>query len=268
MKTALNQMHIFWEDKERNYLHLESQLKMCEENGTDLFLLPEMSFTGFSMNTDLTKENDLSTVKRMTAYAKQYHMDIGFGWVKDCGEKSENHYTVINRKGDVISDYVKIHPFSYGKENTKFQGGSKLSYFEICGLKFTTFICYDLRFSEVFQIASGEADVIVVAANWPQKRAQHWKCLLQARAIENQVYILGVNCVGNINGIHYSGDSCVIAPDGEIISQLSEQEGILACNLERDTWQYRKDFPVREDRRDAMYDILRNRQQSMYKTRS
>lgn len=253
MKLAVYQMHIEWENKEKNYIQVEQKLKAVYERGIDLFLLPEMSFTGFSMNTDVTKENGCETINKISDYAKRYHIAIGFGWVKDCGEKSENHYTVVDKEGNIISDYAKIHPFSFSGEDQKFRGGEKIIAFELGGVIFSTFICYDLRFPEVFQVASRMSNVILVPANWPKKRREHWKCLLQARAIENQVYIMAVNCVGNIGGIDYSGDSCVINPNGEILAELSEQNNVLEYELTDDVEKFRKAFQIKADRREDLY---------------
>lgn len=258
MKIALYQMQIFWEDKEANYLQFESKLKEMYNKKIDLFLLPEMSFTGFSMETEVTKESRLETVNKMADFAQRYHIAIGFGWVKDCGEKSENHYTIIDKNGKMISDYAKIHPFSFSGENKKFRGGEELSFFELDSIKFSTCICYDLRFPEIFQIASKKAHVILVPANWPQKRREHWRCLLQARAIENQVYIIGVNCMGEIGGLTYSGDSCVIDPNGEVLLELSEQEGILEYELLDNVETFRKNFSVKNDRNEQLYYELMN----------
>lgn len=253
MKIALYQMNIIWENKEKNYLRLEKRLKEVCERNIDLFLLPEMSFTGFSMNTDATKEHNMETISRIADYARQYGIAIGFGWVKDCGEKSENHYTIINKEGEIVSDYAKIHPFSFSGEDQKFQGGEHIVNFEHGGIKFTSFICYDLRFPEIFQIASTQSHVVIVPANWPEKRKMHWKCLLQARAIENQVYIIAINCVGEIGGLTYSGDSCVINPNGDILLSLSDQEGILEYNLIDDVDSFRNDFQMKKDRRNDLY---------------
>lgn len=253
MKVALFQMHIAWEDKGKNYIHVEQYLRMAHEKKIELFLLPEMSFTGFSMNTDLTQESGIETINKMKEYAQQYCIAIGFGWVKDCGEKSENHYTIINRKGEIVSDYAKIHPFSFSGENQKFKGGEKIIVFELSEMKCSTFICYDLRFPEVFQIASKEAHVIIVPANWPTARREHWKCLLRARAIENQVYMIAINCVGEMNGLSYSGDSCVINPNGEVIVELADQEGMIEYELVDDVKNYRDAFQVKKDRRDDLY---------------
>lgn len=253
MKVALYQTNIIWEDKEKNYVHLEERLKETENKKIDLFLLPEMSFTGFSMNTEMTKEGNFETVNKISNYAKTYHIAIGFGWVKDCGEKSENHYTIVDKEGKVISDYAKIHPFSFAGEDKKFQGGEKIDIFKLNGITFSTFICYDLRFPEIFQIASKKAHVILVPANWPQKRREHWKCLLQARAIENQVYIIAVNCVGEIGGVMYSGDSCIIDPNGEVFIAVFGQEKILEYDLLDDVIEFRNAFQVKNDRREDLY---------------
>ena len=228
-------------------------MKTAFAHKVDLFLLPEMSFTGFSMNTKLTGEDGQETVHKMISFAKQYHMAIGFGWVKNRIEKAENHYTVVHKDGTIISDYVKIHPFSFAGEDQKFSGGDKIVLFKLDGIVFSTFICYDLRFPEIFQIASKKADVIIVSANWPERRRDQWRILLQARAIENQVYIIAVNCVGDTGNVIYSGDSCVINPDGQRIVDSFRQEIILEYELKNDVKDFRKCFQMKNDRREDLY---------------
>ena len=134
-----------------------------------------------------------------------------------------------------------------------FNAGEKIQNFEIDGIRFGSYICYDLRFPEVFQISSKEAHVIIVPANWPAARAEHWKCLLQARAIENQVYMLGINCVGYQKELLYLGDSCVINPNGEPVSMLSNHADLLVYDLEDDVEHYRKMFPIKKDRKESFY---------------
>jgi len=253
MRIGLFQMHIIWENKAANFAKLEAKLQEAAAQKVELLLLPEMSFTGFSMHTELTKESNLDTVKRVQALAAAYGVAVGFGWVKDCGEKVENHYTVVDKSGAVISDYAKIHPFSYSGEDLKFRGGDKLTGFELAGIPFSGFICYDLRFPEIFQAVSDKAHVILLPADWPAKRSGHWKALLPARAVENQVYILAINCVGQIDDLYYSGDSCVINPDGQVLQMLSDEEGLLIYDLQDDVEQYRSNFPVKKDRRESLY---------------
>ena len=256
IKAALAQTQIVWEDKGRNYEVARRRIEEAADRKADAVFFPEMSFTGFSMDTDATKESDGRTVQYMGNLARQYHVDIGFGWVKDCTSacgKCENHYTVVDSTGNVLSDYAKIHPFSYSGEDGRFQGGSALTHFVLNGIPCSSFICYDLRFPEIFQAASKRAHVIIVPANWPAKRREHWRALLRARAIENQVYILAVNCVGDTGGIRYTGDSCVIGADGEVKAELSGTEGMIVLELADDVEHFRGDFPVKRDRREAFY---------------
>lgn len=252
MKIALCQLNITWEDKGANFLKIKAYLIEAAANQVDYIFFPEMSLTGFSMNVKKTGEEQYETVHKMKALSNSHGIGIGFGWVRLRGDKGENHYTIV--KGDkVISDYVKIHPFSYGGEDQCFLKGQALATCNMGELSLGTSICYDLRFPELYQGLSKDVQVIVVAANWPSVRRNHWLCLLQARAIENQVYLLGVNCVGNQGSLHYSGDSCIINPLGETIEVLSEKEGLVIANVMDDVSGYQKSFPVKDDRRVDFY---------------
>ena len=251
MKIALLQTHICWEKKTENISKLE---KVISDNpDAEAFFLPEMSFTGFSMNTEKTVDRDRETVAEMKKIASRYNRSIGFGWVRPAGEKCENIYTVVDHTGKVVSEYAKIHPFSYSAEDKFFKGGNLLSVFELGGTLFTAFICYDLRFPELFRRVCNDVHAVVIPANWPAKRSEHWKTLLRARAIENQVYVFAVNCFGDQNGQYYSGDSCVITPDGDVCASLSDQEGVIRYEFTDDVDQYRRNFPVLKDRKDDQF---------------
>lgn len=253
MKVALCQFQIAFEKKEENTRRAVSFMEQARSAGADLVLFPEMSLTGFSMNTGLTGEENRESLQRMCMEAKRIGIAVGFGWTALSGERGENHYSVIDADGAVLSDYVKMHPFSYSGEDRYFEKGEKLTHFELAGIPFSNFICYDLRFPEIFQCVSGQAHVIIVAADWPGSRREHWKCLLRARAIENQCYILGVNSVGNQNGSYYAGDSCVILPDGTVAAQLADEEGMIFYDLADDVSGYRSAFPMKQDRRTDLY---------------
>jgi predicted amidohydrolase len=119
------------------------------------------------------------------------------------------------------------------------------------------FVCYDLRFPELFQIASRKAHLITIAASWPAERKEHWITLLKARAIENQCYIAGVNRIGEGNKVQYEGNSIIVNPYGEIISEAILGEGIVSANVETSAVEkYRKDFPLKKDRRVELYKQL------------
>ncbi len=262
MKVALGQLQLCWEDKEANLRVVEAYLERLSELGTELFLLPEMSLTGFSMQTEKTKESSGETVDRARRLAEKYQTALGVGWVKDCGALCENHYSIVTPEGELL-DAVKLHPFRFGREHEYFQGGEHLSVCEYGGFRIGVQICYDLRFPEPFQALSKYADLILVPSNWPASRRSHFKCLLKARAIENMVYLAGINCAGEIGEQFYSGDSRIYAPDGtklkkEIVCLPGRciKEQVQVYELQNDIHKYRECFPVRKDRREALYQKL------------
>ena len=259
MKIALGQLQLNWENKEKNIKRAESYLSCLADQKVDLFCLPEMSLTGFSMHTERTKEDHKETVARIRELAVMYDIAVGVGWVKDAGARCENHYSIVTPDGEIL-DYAKIHPFSYGGEDAYFQGGASLPVCTFAGFCMGVQICYDLRFPEPFQLLSRQADLIFVPANWPAKRRTHWKCLLKARAIENMSYIFGINCAGEMGGQYYAGDSMGYAPDGNelpfeefCLPDAVPEEKVLILQVERGAEVYREQFPIKDDRRDALY---------------
>ena len=255
MKIALFQMNIKWEDKEANFAKVENIADNAVKQGVQVLFLPEMTFTGFSMNIGVTAESDRYTVERMKSVCKKYGLAVGFGWTEKCGNKAKNCYTVIDKNGEELATYVKIHPFSYAGEDNYFIKGDKIITFDIDDVTFSCVICYDTRFPELFQAISKNENVkaIVIPANWPAKRAEHWKTLIKARAIENQTYIIAVNCVGEIGSVDYAGDSCVINPDGELQATAGNKEQLVCFELDYDIENLRNNFPVKKDRQVSLY---------------
>ena len=256
IKAALCQFRIAFEDKEQNLQRAEEMIASAAKAHAKIIFFPEMSFTGFSMQISVTGESDGGTVRRMQQYACRYGIAVGFGWVKKNAEKGENHYTVVDETGAVLADYVKIHPFSYSGENRYFDAGSQTAVFSYSGVRFALFICYDLRFPEIFRAVSEEAEVLVIAANWPEARITHWNKLLEARALENQSWVLGINCVGSQQDLHYCGSSRAVSPEGETVDSLLDREGILYCEIQDEAAQFRSSFPALQDRRNALYKEL------------
>lgn len=259
MNIAVCQYHIQWENKELNIKQAESYIAEAKEKGAELIVFPEMSFTGFSMNLPAVEEVDTYTIDRMKQLSTRYHICIGFGWVKKGNLAAENHYTIVDFNGNSLSDYIKMHPFSYGNEDKYFTPGDQLSFCQIGDQMVSTFICYDLRFPEIFQAASRQASVLLVAANWAAARKDHFLTLIKARAIENQCYVVACNCVGDMQGEYYSGNSSIIAPDGKVIETLEHKEGLLMAELSINVNEYRKGFSVKTDRREELYCRLYNR---------
>lgn len=252
MIIALVQSKIMWEDKAGNIKKMEKLIARYQH--VDLYLFPEMSLSGFSLNTYKFRELKKETVERVRLIAAKYKTAIGVGWTKACGDMCENHYSIVTPEEEIL-DYAKIHPFSYSGEDEQFLGGREIKMCRYKGFNIGVQICYDLRFQDTFTMAAEEADIVIVPANWPAARREHFQCLLQARAIENQIYVAGVNCGGCIGGIYYSGDSGLYNPEGvKCKSLLSEEnkecpeEKVMIYNIENDVKQFREAFPVRRDR--------------------
>lgn len=256
MKAALCQFQIEYEAKEQNLHRAEQMIASAAAACAEIIFFPEMSFTGFSMNVLLTGESDGGTMQIMQEYARNYHIAVGFGWVKRSGDKGENHYTVVNDTGAVLADYVKMHPFSFSGEDNYYIAGSQTAVFRFAGHTFGLFICYDLRFPEMFRAVAAEVDVMIVSANWPEKRIAHWNKLLEARALENQCWVLGINCVGNQKNLRYNGSSRAVNPEGETVDCLYDREGLIFCEIQDEAAKFRSSFPALQDRRPALYKQL------------
>lgn len=259
MKLALAQIDIVWENKETNKERITKLLQEANENSVDLLCFPEMTLTGFSMNTDLIGENSIasaSTLNWFSLQAQNYNLHIGFGYVKniDTNIKSKNNYVIVSPEGNIISEYSKIHPFSFGAEAEFYTGGDKITTSIINNDIISTFICYDLRFPEIFQIASRSAALIIVAANWPKARREHWITLLKARAIENQCFIAGINRIGIGHNIEYCGDSVIVDPYGNVMNELSSKEGLIIKTIDiEEAEKLRAAFKLKKDRKEALY---------------
>lgn len=257
MRVALGQLNMVWEEKEASFRKAEKMIQEAAKKGCDIIIFPEMAFTGFSMNVSKIGENakDARTVSVMQIMAQKYQIAVGFGWAALGQEnrKGTNRFTIIDASGKKVAEYSKLHPFTYGKESVYYDKGSEIVTVPFLGRTIATFICYDLRFPEIFQIAAKKADVMFVIAEWPAKRRVHWQTLLRARAIETQSYVVGVNCVGEHDGQTYSGDSMAVDAMGNILGMISDKEGVLICDLDDRAWSLRRKFATAADRREGFY---------------
>ena len=259
MKIACLQLNIIWENKQENFNKVEKLISEAVNKGAELVCLPELFSTGFTMNSDKFAEKISGATSRfLQGQAKEHKIYLIGGLIENTEDWPKNTCIVLNQKGELISKYHNIHPFSLDKEDENYGKGSKISFFEIDNIKASTFICYDLRFPELFSVATEKgAKIIFVIANWPSSRKEHWKILLRARAIEDQIFIVGVNRVGSSPIGNYSGDSVIIDPLGEVIAQGSNLEEVVIGEIEtRQVDEIRKDFPFFEDRRLELYKTL------------
>lgn len=257
------QNNILWENKNFNLNSSKSIFKKAKEYNIELLLFPEMSFTGFSMNIESLREYNEESIKYISSLCKAFEINAGFGYIHGDPSipKAKNNYVIINSKGELLCNYTKIHPFSIGLEDKYFQGGEDLVFAEIKNMIICPLICYDLRFPEIFQIASKKCDLITVAANWPASRKNHWLTLLKSRAIENQCYIAGINRVGIGNKINYSGNSMIIDPLGNVLAEGEDGiEDIIIADIDKSVVDSnRLSFSAKNDRREELYEKLRKK---------
>ena len=256
MRLALAQMEPLWENKEGNLKASLKFLQEAKEKEADFILFPEMSMTGFSMHPERIGEDreNSRTLQFFQEKAREFEMYIGVGYVEYRLPKSYNSFAIISPSGEILADYQKIHPFSFGTESVHYVGGERIVTCQVEEFTVAPFICYDLRFPEIFQIASETAQLIVVPVNWPVERREHFMTLMKARAIENQCYMAGVNRVGHARTLAYVGDSMVVDPYGKVIAEAGDGEKVICVDLDLELVEkYRADFPMKKDRRKEIY---------------
>lgn len=227
LKITLVQADQRWEDKSANFNNYQRLLNNIE---TELIVLPEMFNTGFSMETSHLGEdwNDSVSIEWLRELSREKDAAVYTSLIIKDGNSFYNRGVFITPDGDVRK-YDKRKTFSLAGEDQFFKSGSEEQIISYKEWNIQLQICYDLRFPEIVRnrILSNQSpayDVILYVANWPQKRSEHWKCLLRARAIENQCYVVGVNRVGkDDNDIVYSGDSGLVNALGSV-EQLEEMK--------------------------------------------
>ena len=254
VRLCLSQMDICWEDKGKNLLAAEKMMRSAASDGADLIVFPELSLTGFTMDRTLAEAPGGFTESAFRELSAKHGIAACFGFACRTGEVITNRCCAVSG-GETIAVYDKIHPFSYGGECAVYSAGSTLAKFELSGEVIGLTICYDLRFPEIYQALSEECSLIVNIASWPDKRSEHWKTLLKARAIETQSYIAGCDRCGSGGGLDYSGDSAVYSPEGKPISQAEPyKEQLIFAQIDHsECGRVRNGFPVKNDRRTELY---------------
>jgi len=257
MKIALVSLDQGWEDKIANELKCQDFIEKASALKADLIIFPEMTLTGFSMDTHFIKEKaeQSPSIEFFRRQAKHNNISIVFGIVLEKDDKATNNLIVVNSVGELLANYAKIHPFSFSGENNYYVGGDELVTCKIQDATVGLTICYDLRFPEIFQALSKSCDLIITIANWPDKRINHWISLLEARAIENQVFMVGVNRTGiDGNNLQYSKSSVVFDRAGERLKPINSYQDMDVYDIKvSDVQKIRLSFPVKQDRKTEFY---------------
>ena len=246
------QSNLFWEDKTANLQMLQQKIDSIEDK-TEIVILPEMFTTGFSMQAEqLAETMDGETVEWMKTISNKNGIVLtGSVMIEEAG-KYYNRLIWMLPNGQ-YGYYDKRHLFAYGEEDQHYSSGKKRLIASVKGWKINLQVCYDLRFPvwarQKPEEGLAEYDLLIYVANWPERRSHAWKTLLCARAIENQCYVVGVNRVGDDDkNIHYSGNSLVIDPMGQVLYHMADEEDINTITLSKEKLvEVRTKFPFLND---------------------
>ena len=202
--------------------------------GAEFVLLSETFSTGFSMTPGIGEPEGGPSARFLQEQAAEHGVWVAGSCpeVAPDGELPYNSFVLAGPDG-TVHRYRKLHPFTHGGEHERFRAGDGPVTVQIGGLRVTPFVCYDLRFADVFWQAAPDTDVYLVTANWPAARRLHWTALLQARAIENQAYVVGCNRVGVAgDGTGHAGDSRIVHPTGELLATAAGVETLVLADVD------------------------------------
>jgi predicted amidohydrolase len=256
LSVSIIQADLVWQNKQVNLQHFSEKISALKGQ-TELIVLPEMFSTGFNTDpSDLAETMEGPSVQWMKDMARQNKVILTGSLIIKEEKKFFNRLLWVLPDGQV-GHYDKRHLFGYAGEDEHYARGEHRLIASAKGWKINLLICYDLRFPIWARHSSAqktnneaEYDLLIYVANWPDKRSHAWKILLQARAIENQAYVVGVNRVGkDAKNLNYSGDSMIVDPMGEIMHQSTAKEDSFTCMLDKEKLkEIRERLPFWKDR--------------------
>ncbi len=253
MRVIGCQLDIVWEDKEANFAAVRRMLAPVQSASPTLIVLPEMFATGFSMRVDHIAEDtggkSEQFLARLAIEQKAFVLAGVTG--KQVDGRGRNEAVLFDPSGHKLISYTKINPFSLGGEAKHYVRGEDVQLAAVGAWRLAPFVCYDLRFPEIFRRgAQLGANLAVVIANWPVARIEHWTALLAARAIENQCYVIGINRTGIDPHLVYNGRSAIFDWHGRPVAQLGDEVGLVTAELDlAGLTHYRQQFPFLADLR-------------------
>ncbi|MDR1359825.1 MAG: carbon-nitrogen family hydrolase [Deltaproteobacteria bacterium] len=247
LKISALQFAVVPADRKANMATVARLAEKAMADAPDVLVLPEMWDIGFITRdvSALADPDGREAGEFLGALARKHQVNIVGGSIaRKKEDKLWNTCYVLNRAGSCIAAYDKIHLFSHQGEDTRFQAGNVPVVFDLDGVRSGVVICYDLRFGELSRMAAlAGARILFVPAAWPEIRLSLWQLLLRARAVENQLFVAGVNICGRLGSLKYPGSSLIAGPSGEILAQAEDAEACLAADC---------DLAVLEDLRAAM----------------
>jgi predicted amidohydrolase len=253
MKIASIQMNVGDEDKSQRLARAEALLDQVGD--ADLVILPEIwnvGYFSFELYEREAEAIDGETATRMAAKAKQHGFFLHMGsFVESYDHRLYNTSLLVDRRGERIACYRKIHLFGYGSQESRLLSrGSEIIVVDTPFGKIGMSTCYDLRFPELFRAMLNKgAELFLVPSGWPYPRLEHWIMFNRIRAIENSAYLASSNCVGKNRGSQFCGHSMVVDPWGVILAGGGDEEAILGAQVDLEKARaVRQTFPAVRDR--------------------
>jgi len=258
LTVSLAQMPIAFGDVKRNYSVMEKMVKDSAARNSKLIVLPELWSTGYDLENakNYADEMNKGMFAQISKLATQYKIAIAGSLLEKRGLEVANSMPLFAPNGRMMGIYRKIHLFQLMEEDKWLQPGSSSLTIDLPWGATGMAICYDLRFPELFRRYAVEDQVtmVILSAEWPLVRIEHWRTLLMARAIENQCYIVATNTAGEVGDTVFGGHSMVVDPWGKIIVEAGEEPQLLTVDIELDrVKEAREKIPVFDDRRDELY---------------
>lgn len=257
-KVGCIQMDIAFGMPSENFTAAGNWFAKAAEAGCNVVVLPELWTTGY----DLTRLDDIAhhegedVIQFLKEEAKKHKFHIVGGSIaKQTDDGVKNTMFVVNKEGELVHEYSKLHLFQLMDEHKFLQAGDEAPVFSLDGETAGSFICYDIRFPEWQRkaVMSG-AKVLFVVAEWPKPRVDHWRALLRARAIENQSYVVACNRAGADQNNVFAGHSLIIDPWGETVVEGGVGEELMIGEIfPEKIEEIRSRIPVFEDRRPDFY---------------
>ncbi|MBT0665029.1 carbon-nitrogen family hydrolase [Geobacter pelophilus] len=255
IRAAAIQINIQLGDIDANVTRVREAVAAVAGQGVQLAVLPEVWSSGFAYRelTELAQRTP-ELVEEMGRLSAEYNMVLVGSLPEPDGDKVCNTAYLMD-KGQLVGKYRKIHLFSLMNEDRSFTGGDRWLVADTSVGRIGVFICYDLRFPELARrLALEGAEIIVVPGEWPKPREEHWRTLLRARAIENQLFVVAANCCGMTGKLDFFGMSMIIDPKGVVMAEGGYEPAAIIADLDfEDMYKWREQIPCFRDRKPQCY---------------
>ncbi|MBN1483321.1 MAG: carbon-nitrogen family hydrolase [Chloroflexia bacterium] len=259
LTLAIAQMHVQMAQPEENLRRAQGLAEQAARKGATLLLLPELWLNGYDLAQadSYSQEFVTSFQQRWANLARSSGLYIAGSVLAPTPDGGPaNTALLLSPQGETLATYRKTHLFPPMQERTYLTPGQEIPTFDLPWGRTGLGICYDLRFPEFFRrLALQKALLVLLPAQWPIARIEHWRLLLRARSIENQFWLAACNRIGrDPNGTTFGGHSAIVDPRGEVLAEGAQEAALLLAEIDlAQAERTREQFPVLDDRRSDLY---------------